>query len=90
MKLLDKISGDSVKKWARVLGRSCYITAFNPFGFPAQEVIERCVERNIPVYRTDLRGAVHAVSDGVKWTVTTDAETDSSAKKTQEDRKYHN
>ncbi|MFZ0929271.1 MAG: hypothetical protein WAN11_11760 [Syntrophobacteraceae bacterium] len=34
-------------------------------------MIERCSERNIPMYRTDLQGAVHAVSDGQEWTVTT-------------------
>ena len=41
----------------------------NQFGFPAPAAIERCAERNIPVYRTDLQGAVHAVSDGHKWTI---------------------
>jgi competence protein ComEC len=41
----------------------------NQFGFPAHDVIERCNDRNIPIYRTDINGAVHAVSDGVKWTV---------------------
>jgi competence protein ComEC len=45
----------------------------NQFGFPAPEVIERCAERNIPMYRTDLQGAVHAVSDGQKWTIATEA-----------------
>ncbi len=49
--------------------RSCYITVFNPFGFPAPEVIERYAARNIPMYRTDANGAVHAVSDGRKWTI---------------------
>ena len=28
----------------------------NQFGFPAPAVIERCAERNIPMYRTDLQG----------------------------------
>lgn len=43
----------------------------NSFGFPASAVLERCGKRNIPVYRTDLHGAIHAVSDGHGWTVTT-------------------
>ena len=43
----------------------------NPFGFPAPAVIDRCAARNIPMYRTDANGAVHAVSDGLKWTFTT-------------------
>jgi competence protein ComEC len=43
----------------------------NQFGFPAPAAIERCVERNIPIYRTDLDGAVHAVSDGRQWMITT-------------------
>ncbi len=41
----------------------------NQFGFPASDTIRRCAERNIPMYRTDLQGAVHAVSDGQKWTI---------------------
>ncbi|MFZ0931968.1 MAG: DNA internalization-related competence protein ComEC/Rec2 [Syntrophobacteraceae bacterium] len=44
----------------------------NQFGFPAPEAVQRCAERNIPMYRTDLQGAVHAVSDGRKWTITTE------------------
>jgi competence protein ComEC len=44
----------------------------NPFGFPHPAAIERCAERNIPMYRTDLQGAVHAVSDGRKWTVSSE------------------
>ena len=61
-------------KWAFILGRSCYITVFNQFGFPAHEVIERCAARNIPMYRTDINGAVHAVSDGMKWTITSESD----------------
>ncbi len=56
----------------------------NPFGFPALEVIERGARRNIPLYRTDLQGAVHAVSDGPQWTVTSEAEGDSYAQKNRE------
>jgi competence protein ComEC len=51
----------------------------NPFGFPAPEALERCALRKIPVYRTDLLGAVHAVSDGQTWTITTEAVRDSHA-----------
>ncbi len=41
----------------------------NLFHFPAPVVLKRCAKRNIPVYRTDLQGAIHAVSNGSKWTV---------------------
>ena len=44
----------------------------NQFGFPAPEAVERCSVRNIPMDRTDLQGAVHAVSDGRQWTITTE------------------
>ena len=44
----------------------------NQFGFPATDTIQRCAERNIPLYRTDLQGAVHAVSDGRKWTISSE------------------
>ena len=71
-------------------GRSCYITVFNPFGFPAPAAIKRCAERNIPMFRTDLQGAVHAVSDGVKWTITTEAGSDGHANEAEKDRKDHN
>ena len=50
--------------------------ADNSFGFPHEAVMERCVERNIHMYRTDLHGAVSAVSDGRQWTMTTQAEQD--------------
>ncbi len=44
----------------------------NIFGFPARAAVERCCSRNIHMYRTDLDGAVHAVSDGRHWTITTE------------------
>jgi competence protein ComEC len=44
----------------------------NQFGFPAPDAVERCNARNIPMYRTDTNGEVHAVSDGQKWTVTSE------------------
>jgi len=37
----------------------------------------------IPMYRTDLQGAVHEVSDGLKWTITTEADRDDNALKNQ-------
>ena len=43
----------------------------NMFHFPAPVVIDRCKARRIPVYRTDLQGAVRAVSDGEQWTIST-------------------
>ena len=53
----------------------------NQFGFPHPAVIERCNERKIPMYRTDLQGAVHAVSDGREWMITTEADRDTNAQK---------
>jgi competence protein ComEC len=56
----------------------------NQFGFPAPAVIERCAARNIPMYRTDTNGAVHAVSDGLKWTFTTESDRNINAQKDRE------
>lgn len=53
----------------------------NTFGFPAPSVIRRCSERKIPMYRTDLQGAVHAVSDGKQWKVTTESDRSINARK---------
>jgi competence protein ComEC len=39
----------------------------NLFGFPHEAVLERLRERFIPFHRTDLEGAVWAVSDGDSW-----------------------
>jgi len=55
-----------------------------PVRFPAAEVIERCAARNIPMYRTDANGAVHAVSDGLKWTFTTESDRNINAQKDRE------
>ncbi|MGC8490425.1 MAG: ComEC/Rec2 family competence protein, partial [Syntrophobacteraceae bacterium] len=41
----------------------------NLFHFPAPVVLKRCAKRNIPTYRTDMNGAVPAVSNGRTWTV---------------------
>jgi competence protein ComEC len=56
----------------------------NQFGFPAPAVIERCAARNIPIYRTDTNGAVHAVSDGRQWTITPEADWNINAQKNRE------
>ena len=56
----------------RAIAFSCGMD--NQFGFPAPAALERCAERNIPMYRTDLQGAVRAVSDGLKWTITTESD----------------
>lgn len=55
----------------------------NQFGFPHPVVIKRSEKRNIPLYRTDLDGAVHAVSDGHGWTITTEVGRDGKAQKSQ-------
>lgn len=41
----------------------------NPFGFPSPSALARCGERGIPVYRTDLQGAMELVSNGSEWTI---------------------
>ena len=56
----------------------------NQFGFPAPAAVQRCAARNIPMYRTDIDGAVHAVSDGLKWTITTESDRNSNAQKNRE------
>jgi competence protein ComEC len=61
----------------RAIAFSCGLD--NQFGFPAPAAVERCAERDIPMYRTDLQGAVHAISDGRKWTITTQADLGSHA-----------
>ena len=45
----------------------------NWFGFPAEEVLERCRRRGIPWYRTDRDGAVFLTSDGKGWGIRTRA-----------------
>ncbi|NLJ28795.1 DNA internalization-related competence protein ComEC/Rec2 [Desulforhabdus amnigena] len=52
----------------------------NWFGFPSPEAIQRCAERHISIYRTDLQGAIHAVSDGRQWTITAQQDLESHAK----------
>jgi competence protein ComEC len=41
----------------------------NSLNLPADAVLERCRSRKIPVYRTDLHGAVQAFSDGSQWDI---------------------
>lgn len=43
--------------------------ADNLFGFPAPIVLAECIERGIPFYRTDLHGAIRAVSNGSRWEI---------------------
>jgi competence protein ComEC len=43
----------------------------NPFGFPNPELLERLMDRNIAILRTDRHGAVTVVSDGEKIEVET-------------------
>ncbi len=43
----------------------------NIFGFPSEAVLRRCQERRIPVLRTDVHGAVEAVSNGEQWDIKT-------------------
>lgn len=52
----------------------------NSFGFPAPSVLEECRRRGIASHRTDLDGAVHAVSDGQKWTITSELNRNVSAR----------
>ncbi len=41
----------------------------NWFGFPSPGVLKRCDSRHIPYLRTDLYGAIRAVSDGRQWSL---------------------
>ncbi len=41
----------------------------NLFGFPSAAVLAECTKRHIPVFRTDLQGAIRATSDGSRWQV---------------------
>lgn len=41
----------------------------NPFGFPSPPVTAACERRRIPIYRTDINGAIHARSDGRHWEI---------------------
>jgi competence protein ComEC len=43
----------------------------NWFGFPSKRIIEECRNRGIPFYRTDLNGAITAVSNGRNWDIKT-------------------
>ncbi|MGV8073149.1 MAG: DNA internalization-related competence protein ComEC/Rec2 [Syntrophobacteraceae bacterium] len=56
----------------------------NLFGFPSRGTIERCAERKIPMFRTDLQGAVNAVSDGLKWAITTESDRNINDQKNRE------
>jgi competence protein ComEC len=41
----------------------------NLFGFPSSAALAECTKRGIPIFRTDLHGAIEAISDGLKWNV---------------------
>jgi len=65
-------STSSSEKWLRSLKPQAIIFSCgfqNLFGFPTQEVLDRCAALRIPVFRTDQHGAVEASSDGKNWTV---------------------
>ncbi len=62
----------------------------NPFGFPAPAVIERCAERNIPMYRTDLNGRCTPYRTGRNGQLPRNRTGTSMPKRTKKDRKYHN
>ncbi|MEJ5349158.1 MAG: DNA internalization-related competence protein ComEC/Rec2 [Desulfosoma sp.] len=42
----------------------------NPFGFPSSSVMQRLQEKGLPVLRTDLHGALHAIWNGSRWILT--------------------
>jgi competence protein ComEC len=41
----------------------------NIFGFPSSEALTECAKRSIPIFRTDLQGAIEATSDGHDWDI---------------------
>ena len=41
----------------------------NGFGFPAAAALEKCHAICIPYHRTDLEGAIQAISDGDEWII---------------------
>ncbi len=62
----------SGKEWLRSLRPEAVVISCGPdnvFGFPRQEVIDRCEALGIPVHRTDLVGAVELLSDGKNWVI---------------------
>lgn len=44
----------------------------NDYGHPTLETLGRLSQRNIPVYRTDLKGTITITSDGTTYTVATE------------------
>ena len=59
---------EAVQPWVAIIsaGRD------NRFGHPKEEVVERIIERYIPVYRTDQHGEIEIVSDGRRIWVQTE------------------
>jgi competence protein ComEC len=41
----------------------------NLFGFPSPAVLAECTKRGMASFRTDLQGAIEAISDGLQWNV---------------------
>ncbi len=54
------------------------VGADNSYGHPTNEVLTRLNRRNTQVYRTDLQGDIHIVSDGKTVTFSTEKNSDSS------------
>ncbi len=62
----------SGKEWLGTLQPKAVIISCGPdnvFGFPRQEVLDRCETLGIPVHRTDLAGAIEVLSDGQNWVI---------------------
>lgn len=56
---------------ARPLAGIISVGPGNPLGAPARAVLQRLQQVGVKVFRTDLDGEVHAVSDGKRFTVVT-------------------
>ncbi|MBS1150099.1 MAG: metallo-beta-lactamase family protein [Myxococcaceae bacterium] len=57
---------------ARPLAGIISVGPGNPLGAPARAVLQRLQQVGVKVFRTDLDGEVHAVSDGKRFTVSTE------------------
>lgn len=57
---------------ARPLAGIISVGPGNPLGAPARSVLQRLQQVGVKVFRTDLDGEVHAVSDGKRFTVVTE------------------
>jgi competence protein ComEC len=52
-------------------GAAIISTGVNPRGTPMKAVLDRMVVQKVRVFRTDREGEVHAISDGQRFTLTT-------------------